>query len=162
MSHDLILYKLKSIFNINGMLLGFLKAYLKDRKQSVVLGNCRSPALPVLSGVPQGSILGPSLFVLFINDISLGLTQGTNICMYADDTKIWRSIENENDHIILQKDIDYLLDWANRNKMKFHPAKCKVLMVSHVRPPLMDILPNYSFTIHWVQIFYSTMTLKKI
>ena len=144
-NHDLILEKLKSLFNINGFLLGFLKAYLKDRKQSVVLGNCISLALPVLSGVPQGSIIGPSLFVLFLNDISIGLSNGTNICMYADDTKIWRVIENNNDHLILQKDIDYLFDWALRNKMKFHPSKCKVLMVSQYRPPLMDILPEIQF-----------------
>ena len=50
--------------------------------------------------------------------------------MYADDTKMWREINEENDHHILQKDIDYLLDWALRNGMKFHPLKCKALMVS--------------------------------
>ena len=65
--------------------------------------------------------------------------------MYADDTKIWRSINEECDHVILQRDIDYLLDWAVQNKMKFHPAKCKVLMVSHVQPPLIDILPEIQF-----------------
>ena len=144
-NHDLILKKLKSTFNIDGFMLGFLKNYLKDRKQSVVLGNSISSALPVLSGVPQGSIIGPSLFVLFINDIGSGLTDGTNVCLYADDTKIWREIVHENDHLILQKDIDYLMDWALCNKMTFHSSKCKVLMVSHSRPPLMSILPEIQF-----------------
>ena len=147
-SHDLILKKLKSFFNINGLLLGFIKNYLKDRKQSVVLDNSISSALPVISGVPQGSIIGPSLFVLFLNDIPAGLTEGTSISMYADDTKIWRIIEHENDHLILQNDIDYLTDWALRNQMKFHPSKCKVLMVSNTRPPLIDILPQ-------IQYYYS-------
>ena len=144
-NHDLILHKLKNLFNINGLLLGFLVNYLKDRKQAVVLGNCMSSSLPGLSGVPQGSILGPSLFVLFINDISSGLSPGTNIRLYADDTKIWREVSCDNDHAILQRDVDYLLDWAFRNKMKFHPAKCKVLMVSHSPPPLENILPEIQF-----------------
>ena len=144
-NHDLILNKLKSFFNINGFLLGFLRNYLKDRKQSVIIGNCTSQALPVLSGVPQGSIIGPSLFVLFLNDISSGLSPDTNICMYADDTKIWRVVESETDHAILQKDIDYLLDWAIKNKMKFHSSKCKVLMVSNSSPPLIGILPQIQY-----------------
>ena len=82
------------------------------------------------SGVPQGSILGPLLFVLFINDLADGLSPGTQLSLYADDTKIWRSIHMECDNIILQKDIDYLYDWALRNKMNFHPSKCKVLSVT--------------------------------
>ena len=147
-NHDLILIKLKTLFNIDGFLLGFLRAYLMDRTQSVVLGNCVSRSLPVLSGVPQGSIVGPSLFVLFINDISSGLSMGSHLCLYADDTKLWREIVDESDNITLQKDIDSLQDWALRNKMKFHPAKCKVLMVSHSKPPLLNILP-------FIQFFYS-------
>ena len=144
-NHDLILEKLKSLFNINGFLLGFFREYMRGREQSVVLGNSISSALPVLSGVPQGSIINPSLFVLFLNDISAGITQGTNISMYVDDTNIWRNIETERDHIALQKDIDYLFDWALRNKMRFHSFKCKVLMVSNLRPPLMEILPEIQF-----------------
>jgi hypothetical protein len=147
-NHDLILMKLKTLFNIDGFLLGFIRAYLMDRKQSVVLGNCVSPSLPVLSGVPQGSIVGPSLFVLFINDISSGLSMGSHLCLYADDTKLWREIAQESDHLILQKDIDFLRDWAIQNKMKFHPDKCKVLMVSHSKPPLLNILP-------FIQFFYA-------
>ena len=99
----------------------------------------------VLSGVPQGSIIGPLLFVLFINDITAGLTPGTNIAMYADDTKIWRSINCENDHKLLQNDVNYLHNWSILNKMKFHPAKCNVLSVSHLRQPLLGILPEIEF-----------------
>ena len=138
-NHDIIITKLKSLYNINGLLLRFIKNYLHGRMQSVVLGNCSSRTLAVLSGVPQGSILGPSLFVLFLNDITLGLNPGTNIVMYADDTKLWREITCENDNVILQSDIDYLMDWAIRNKMRFHPSKCKVLMVSSFNPPFWDL-----------------------
>ena len=147
-NHDLILKKLQSFFGINGPLLRFLCEYLKGRKQTVVINGVNSSALPVLSGVPQGSILGPTLFVLFLNDIVQGLNTGTNITMYADDTKIWRQMLHHNDHLTLQKDINFLLDWSLRNKMRFHPSKCKVLMVSRFNPPLIDVLP-------FVQFFYT-------
>ena len=65
--------------------------------------------------------------------------------MYADDTKIWRKIVCEEDHLLLQKDIDYLLSWALINKMKFHPGKCKALSVSNTRMPFLDILPDIQF-----------------
>ena len=104
-----------------------------------------SSELPVLSGVPQGSILGPTIFVLFLNDIVSGIHDGTNILMYADDTKIWRQMDSYDDHITLQLDIDYLHDWSLNNKMKFHPSKCKVLMVSKFNPPLINDLPFVQF-----------------
>ena len=144
-NHDIILSKLKTFFQIDGILLKFVAEYLKGRKQSVVIGGFVSGVLPVLSGVPQGSILGPTLFVLFLNDIVQGLDLVTNVTMYADDTKIWRKMIENDDHLILQRDIDYLFDWAIRNKMRFHPSKCKVLMVSKINPPLIDILPFVQF-----------------
>ena len=70
----------------------------------MVIGNAKSETMAVLSGVPQGSIIGPILFVLFIND--LHVSQGTDLALYADDTKIWRKIYSELDHESLQKEID--------------------------------------------------------
>ena len=146
-NHDLILEKLKYKFGIDGRFLNFIKNYLRNREQSVVIENCKSPSLPVLSGVPQGSILGPILFVLFINDLPSSLNAGTDIALYADDTKIWRPIASEEDHIILQSDINTLLEWSIINKMNFHPSKCKAVSV-HNRPSPLDMLPSVRFCYH--------------
>ena len=101
-NHDLILHKLKYAYTIDGSLLKFLMNYLGRIEQSVVLDGINSSSRPVLSGVPQGSILGPILFVLFINDLPQGMI------IYADDTKVWRSIRNEEDIVQLQNDINNL------------------------------------------------------
>ena len=128
--HDLFLKKLKCRFNIDGTLLRYIKDYLKDRAQRVLLDNSFSDFKPVVSGVPQGSILGPLLFVLFINDISHGLDPNTHINFYADDTKIWRAMYSEYDRHMLQEDINKLYIWCSINDMKFHPDKCKVLSIN--------------------------------
>ena len=155
-NHDLILEKLKFRFNIDGKMLKFIKNYLMDRSQRVVVGNEYSSYVPVMSGVPQGSISGPILFVLFINDIGEGLSSGTNLSLYADDTKIWRAIHSEHDCIGLQSDIDYLFEWSLNNKMQFHPNKCKVLSVAFRDPPLLGILPliHFTYTVGGIQLDY--------
>ena len=148
-SHDIILRKLKTRYGLDGRLLRFILNYLKDRKQKVVVDGESSELGDVLSGVPQGSILGPLLFILFIDDIVNEVTPGSFIILYADDTKIWRHIRNVSDILTLQQTIDNLADWATRNKMAFHPAKCKVLRVNGncVQRP-----PNIPYTLHGQQL----------
>ena len=132
-NHDLILQKLQEYYFINGRLLKFIRNYLCGRIQ---LYYCSSTTKSVLSGVPQGSILGPIMFVLFINDLPRGIDPGTNLALYADDTKIWKKIACDKDLELLQKDIDYLHNWSHDNKMNFHPKKCKVLSILHKPSPL--------------------------
>ena len=151
--HDLILKKLKNQFSINGCLLRFISNYLKDRTQRVVLENCYSAFKPVNSGVPQGSILGPLLFLLFINDISEGLDPKTNISLYADDTKLWREMSSERDCTILQSDIDKLNNWCRTNNMKFHPDKCKVVSIKACSKS--DDKNNLFYTLPFANFSYS-------
>ena len=146
-NHDLLLSKLKFRYNIEGCMLKFFKNFLKNRRQRVFLDNCISNSVEVLSGVPQGSILGPLLFVLFINDIYDNINENSKISLYADDTKLWRRINSVLDCDILQKDIDTLYKWTMTNKMKFHADKCKVLSVANNVPLFVDVLPfsRYSY-----------------
>ena len=142
-NHDLILQKLKHNFGVDGLLLQFLKNYLQDRKQQVVINCSLSNPLSVHSGVPQGSILGPLLFILFIDDICDMVSKGTELAMYADDTKIWREILCEDDQVILQNDINSLFNWSVKNMMQFHPDKCKVVRVTN--KSTIYNLPFYEF-----------------
>ena len=145
-SHDIILHKLKYHYKIDGILLNFLKSYLQDRTQRVVIGGSFSESMKVSSGVPQGSIIGPTLFIMFINDMISKVSTGTNIVLYADDTKIWRRVESWRDHEQLQEDITSLYKWSIHNKMVFHPNKCKVLVVT--RQHIQYNLPFERFGYH--------------
>ena len=108
-------------------MLAFIRNYLSNRSQRVVVGGKYSSSLSVISGVPQGSILGPLLFVLFINDITECVNGECKIALYADDLKLWSSITGALDHVEMQSSVDNLYNWSISNKMKFHPNKCKVI-----------------------------------
>jgi ribonucleases P/MRP protein subunit RPP40 len=83
----------------------------------------------VLNGVPQGSVLGPLLFLLFVNDIPEWVCN--SIRMFADDTKIWAQIRTAEDGDSLQRDWDRLVEWSNLWLLRFKPTKCKVMHVAH-------------------------------
>jgi len=83
----------------------------------------------VVSGVPQGSVLGPLLFLLFVNDIPDWII--TNIRMFADDTKIWTQLSCPEDAVKLQQDLDVLSNWSAKWLLKFNPLKCKLMHLRH-------------------------------
>ena len=92
--HDLLIHKLQS-FGIHGRLLAWIKDYLTNRKQRTVCDGTTSHWLPVTSGVPEGSILGPLLFLLYINDLPNCISPDTQCAIFADNTKIYRQIKTE-------------------------------------------------------------------
>ena len=88
--HNLLLYKMSNLFGILGDELRWFRTYLSGRKQRVVMGGIESEWTPVTSGVPQGSILGPSLFIMYINDAPSSLSNSKCV-LYADDVKIYNA-----------------------------------------------------------------------
>ena len=114
----------------------WIRSFLVGRTQRVLLDGTMSAPKPVLSGVPQGTVLGPLLFLIYINDISRGLHPGTKISLFADDSLLYRVIENENDTVILQDDLDTLQNWEKTWKMEFHPQKCFLITFTNKRKPI--------------------------
>jgi hypothetical protein len=102
LDHRILLCKLRE-FGLSESLLQFFESYLGSRKQFVMCNGFRSKEITVSSGVPQGSVLGPLFFIMFINDISVNIE--SNILMYADDLKVYRKISNTHDCEMLQRDI---------------------------------------------------------
>lgn len=125
-NHDLLLLKLDRMgFSIS--LLKWLGSYLKGRKQSVKFRNSYSKNINVISGVPQGSHLGPLLFTLFINDLP-SIIKHSKTLMYADDVKIVLSFKNSDQQKLLQNDINHLTTWCDDNLMELNIKKCKYMI----------------------------------
>ena len=134
--HRRLLSKIAS-YGIGGSTLRWISSFLTDRHQRVVVGGCGSLWSPVISGVPQGTVLGPLLFLLYINDITDNLD--SNIRLFADDCILYREIASDADTDKLQADIDKLYSWSNTWQMSFNSKKCHVLSVSRKRQsPFLD------------------------
>ena len=122
--HQRMLNKLVS-YGIKENLLTWIKEFLVGRKQRVGLNGSFSSWASVSSGVPQGSVLGPVLFVIFINDMPEVVD---SICqMYADDTKIFYPVDSKQSGEQLQQDLDNLMKWSHKWQLRFNAGKCKVL-----------------------------------
>ena len=135
-SHSLLIHKLQ-MFGFNGLLLKWFDSYLSCRKQRVIIDGEQSDWLPVLSGVPQGSILGPMLFLLYINDLPACVSKGSQVFLYADDSKCARQIKNISDCDQLQNDIDSLSKWSKKWEMDFNVSKCKLISITRKRKPIV-------------------------
>ena len=114
---------------------------LKSRKQSVVADGKQSSLIVVVSGVPQGTVLGPLLFLLHTNDLPSVVS--SKVRLFADDCLISRNIKNKEDQIALQKDLNSLENLGNTWGMRFNAAKCNIMRVSRTRDPKLF---NYSLT----------------
>ena len=130
-SHKKLLQKLWS-YGIRGSIHRWIEDFLTERLQRVLINGNPSEWNRVTSGVPQGSVLGPILFVVFVNDLP-EVTSST-AQMFADDTKLYRHVDTIEDQQHLQKDLDELVKWAETWKMKFNASKCKVLHIGRTNP----------------------------
>jgi len=121
---------------VNGNLLNWIKSFLQGRSQSVVIDGVNSKPSPVLSGVPQGTVLAPLLFLIFINDIVKDLH--CTVKLYADDILIilYATIGSPEDCLRLQSDLALLQAWAEKWQVEFNPSKCLHLTISNKRQPL--------------------------
>ena len=124
--HRRLLGKLDS-YGIRGSILNWIIVFLIERRQVVKVNHTESGPTSVLSGIPQGSVLGPVLFVLYIND--LPETVKSDILLFADDTKIMRTITTREDACTLQNDIDSLQHWSHKWLLNFNADKCHVLTI---------------------------------
>ena len=103
-------------------MLGWIRAFLGNISQQVVIDGEESESVPVTSGVPQGSVLGPILFLVYIKDLPDEVR--SQVRLFADDTALYLTMESEDDSSALQNDLDILSAWESRWDMEFNPSKC--------------------------------------
>ena len=126
--HQRLLLKLKA-HGIGDSITDWIEQWLIDRRQRVVVDGEVSNWKSVLSGVPQGSVLGPILFLIYINDLDDSIT--SNVLKFADDTKLFRKVNTDGDKQHLQNDLDRLVKWSEKWQMLFNFGKCKCLHTGH-------------------------------
>ena len=122
---------------IKGPLLQWFTSYLDNRVQRVVINGRNSEWLPVTLGNPQGSVLGPALFVIFINDMPCSVSQCSTLALFADDAKCFCSIRSASDCVLFQGDIDNLVEWSDVWKMAFNMDKCSLCTITRKRNPII-------------------------
>ena len=137
--HRRLLKKLSS-HGIDGKVWKWIEAWLTDRYQRVCIGGIKSSWIRVISGVPQGSVLSPVLFLIFINDLDEGLSSW--ILKFADDTKIFNKVSKPGDGGKLQSDLDRLMKWSVEWQMMFNVQKCKVMHFGSKNPCNEYIMNN--------------------
>jgi len=140
-SHSPLLSKLHEI-GLDSNIISWVHNYLAERRQFVVYNGASSHSTPVVSGVPQGSILGPLLFLIYIDDIcQLSLSPGSRLVLYADDILLYRPISCSSNYHLFQADINGISNWATQNKMTFNVSKCKAMHISRKRYPHLPPMP---------------------
>ena len=116
---------------------------MTNSKELYVIEGAASSWSPVSSGIPQGSILGPLLFVIFINDLPDNLSSSTNCVLYADDSKLFSEIRSVDNCQSLQEGLTMLENWCTKSRVNFNAGKCKVLTVTRKRKPI-----NFPYRVH--------------
>ena len=128
-------------YGIRNHTLSWIGAFLSDCTQTTVVNGVHSSYVEVTSGVPQGSVLGPMLFLLYINDINNAIK--SQIKLFTDDSVLYRNIRIQNDQVILQNHLDTISSWAEKWLMELNINKCSVLSITLKRNSILhdyDIL----------------------
>lgn len=125
-AHERLLHKVEH-YGIRDSTLAWIRTWLTNRTQQVVVDGEISDSTLVTSGVPQGTVLGPLMFLLYINDIGDNISSKTKLKLFADDCLLFRPINNPIDQQQLQKDLDSLVAWSHQWQMSFNPQKCHTL-----------------------------------
>ena len=133
--HNRLLHKLDH-YGIRASTHLWITIFLTNRTQEVLVEGCKSDQVHVSSGVPQGTVLGPLLFILYINDTPTHISPGTSLKLFADDAMLYGKINNHTDQDNLQHDLDRLIDWAQSWQMTFNPSKCEIMHITRSKSPI--------------------------
>ena len=123
--HAILMKKLKEKAKIGGKIGIWINAFLTNRTQFVVVNGAKSENSTVESGVPQGTVLGPVLFLIMISDIDVNIIN--HLSMYADDTRLYGKIRTSEEALRLQEDLEHVYNWAEMNKMEFNTDKFELM-----------------------------------
>jgi hypothetical protein len=132
--HNRLLQKLKH-YGITGNILSWLKKFLFYRKQRVILDGKLSSTLDVSSGVPQGTVIGPLCFLVYINDMPACVSTGTKTSLFADDALVYREVVSKDDPTSFQHDLDALSTWGTDWLMSFNTDKCHIMHFTNKKSP---------------------------
>ena len=131
----------------NSHILQWLGNYLYNRQQRVVVNGEASDSLPVLSGVPQGSILGPLLFIIYVDSVFLAdFSPDTRLVLYADDMLLYKPIRCTQDLVDLQSDTDKIGQWTREKFLTLNSSKCKTMLIT--RKKLCSISSQFCITLY--------------
>ena len=146
-NHSVLLNKMNEQFGIRGIELRWFQSYLSKRRQVCIVNGHSSSFKEIICGVPQGSILGPLLFLLYINDLPSCL-ETTTPGLFADDTQIYTSSSNFTDLVNkLNQDLENVCKWLSNNKLQHHPTKTKLMFIGSTHS-LKNIINDYPVEIN--------------
>ena len=133
--HRRLLLKVRR-YGIRGKILKWIEGFLTHRKQRVVIEGEYSNWVNVDSSVPQGTVLGPLAFLLFINDLPEGVKSTCRL--FADDCILYSKVSGPEDANRLQNDLDKLSAWQDKWQLGFNAQKCHVMRITHTRKPFLQ------------------------
>jgi hypothetical protein len=125
-AHKRLLSKLQA-YGVSETIVRWIQNFLTGRQQRVVVNGKTSGWRPITSGIPQGSVLGPVLFVIYINDLPEAVR--SMMFLFADDAKLYRHIQSQHDRVLMQRDVHGMEDWSDEWLLRFHPKKCEAMRV---------------------------------